>query len=226
MPFNGSGVYSPPFLFVQDAANGIKILASRQDTQWADVAGALNICLTRDSQGKPTQDWDANTHKIINLANGSSPQDAVAFNQLVMLTAPSAAESHSTVPASILTGTNVQLGNVGTPAETFDNLGEMVNGLFTATRAGFYYVAASALFLPNAITWTSQPQLFFSGTGTGFFNNATIQSDYPNGSAQRYFNINGVVKMNVGQNIAAFAGAAFSGGSLTFTYSVSVGQIV
>lgn len=82
MPFNGSGVYSVPIIMVNDAAGGIKILASRQDTQWADMVGAFNNCLTRDSQGKPSADWDVNTHKIINLSPGVNPTDAAQFQQI------------------------------------------------------------------------------------------------------------------------------------------------
>lgn len=85
MPFNGAGVYTVPVVMVADAASGVKILASRQDTNWNDVAAALSLCLTRDSQGKPSQDWDANAHKVINLAPATAPADAVPLSQINLL---------------------------------------------------------------------------------------------------------------------------------------------
>jgi hypothetical protein len=55
MPFNGSGVFSVVIDYVNDAANGIKILASRQMTNWNDVAtNGLTNCITKDGQSTTT----------------------------------------------------------------------------------------------------------------------------------------------------------------------------
>lgn len=55
MPYNGSGVFSVVYNFANDAANGIKILASRQDTQWNDVAtNGLSNVICRDGQSTTT----------------------------------------------------------------------------------------------------------------------------------------------------------------------------
>lgn len=52
--YNGSGVFSYSFVWVNDAANGIPITASRMDTQFADSTGGFNNVLTRDAQGVAT----------------------------------------------------------------------------------------------------------------------------------------------------------------------------
>lgn len=55
MPFLGNGVFQVVYNFVNDAANGIKILASRQDTQWADVAtNGLSNVVCKDGQSTTT----------------------------------------------------------------------------------------------------------------------------------------------------------------------------
>lgn len=65
MPFNGSGVFSVVYNWANDAANGIKILASRQDTQWADAAtNGLSNVICRDGQSTATA--------LIPFANGIS----------------------------------------------------------------------------------------------------------------------------------------------------------
>lgn len=56
MPFLGNGVFNVVYNFVNDAANGIKILASRQDTQWADIAtNGLSNVICKDGQSTTTQ---------------------------------------------------------------------------------------------------------------------------------------------------------------------------
>jgi hypothetical protein len=80
--YNGSGVYQLRYSFVQDALNGIKILASRQDTQWNDMAGGFNNCLTRDSQGKPTANFDFNSFQGINIAPAVNPTDVPQLQQV------------------------------------------------------------------------------------------------------------------------------------------------
>lgn len=60
MPFNGSGTFERLYNWVNDAANGIKILATRMDAETDGIAAGLSNCITRDGQGKPTaaQDWN------------------------------------------------------------------------------------------------------------------------------------------------------------------------
>jgi hypothetical protein len=79
--WNGAGVFTVPYYFVQDSANGIKILSARQDTQWAAVVGGLMNCLCRDGQNAAVGNINLGNQKIINLANGVNPTDGMAFGQ-------------------------------------------------------------------------------------------------------------------------------------------------
>jgi hypothetical protein len=155
LPFNGSGVFNVVYTFVTDAANGIKILASRQDTQWADVAtNGLTNCVTKDGQSTTTA--------IVPFAGGGIKTDVlspVTPNGPVSLTAgqllfPSAA-------------------NPSTDVHTLDDYEEGTwsptdgsgSGLtFTVTRAGYIKIG-SHLFIDLALT--------FPVTASG--NSATIQ---------------------------------------------------
>jgi hypothetical protein len=60
-----------------DAAAGIKILASRHDSEDNNFAAGLSNALTKDGQSSPTADIPFNGKKITNLANPVNPQDAV-----------------------------------------------------------------------------------------------------------------------------------------------------
>lgn len=80
--WDGAGNFTPQYVFVTDAANGINILASRQDTQWNLYATGLMNCLTRDGQTKPSANTPWNNFKITGLANGTAATDSVAYGQI------------------------------------------------------------------------------------------------------------------------------------------------
>ena len=65
--FDGNGVWTRSYSFVQDAANGLKISSSRFDTELANVTAGFNICMTRDGQGKPSAAMDWNGQNLGNV---------------------------------------------------------------------------------------------------------------------------------------------------------------
>lgn len=75
MAFNGSGVFSRLYNWVTEQASS-PIEIAKLDTQEEDFVTAFNNCLTRDGQGKPSENIDWNAKKITNLADPSSAQDA------------------------------------------------------------------------------------------------------------------------------------------------------
>lgn len=81
MPWNGSGVFSRLYNFVQQAAAGVKILALYQDNEWDNVVGGLNNCMTLDGQTTPTADITLGGFKLTNLANGVALTDAATVAQ-------------------------------------------------------------------------------------------------------------------------------------------------
>jgi hypothetical protein len=72
MTWNGSGDFQRVHNFSADASAGIKILASRQDAEWANFEGGLENCITRDGQNSPTADLPMNGQKHTNVAAPAS----------------------------------------------------------------------------------------------------------------------------------------------------------
>ena len=78
MAFDGNGNWISNFSAVADRDANIKILASRFDNIFiADIAQSFENCLTKDAQVKPQQAFDANSYKVINVANPTNDYDAV-----------------------------------------------------------------------------------------------------------------------------------------------------
>lgn len=70
--YNGAGIWDRSFNWTQDAANDIKILASRQDAEWANVVTGFNTAMTRDGQAVWTGSQNAGGKGITNLASGGT----------------------------------------------------------------------------------------------------------------------------------------------------------
>lgn len=72
MPFNGIGVWSNLFSWVNQAANGVPISAPNMDSQFNDIASAgFDNCVTRDGQGAPTA--------LIPFSSGLSTNAGIKF---------------------------------------------------------------------------------------------------------------------------------------------------
>lgn len=80
--FNGSGTFVRSYSWTTDAANSIKITASRMDTEDTGFANGLTNCLTRDGQSPALANIPMGGFKITGLANGTVATDAAAFGQL------------------------------------------------------------------------------------------------------------------------------------------------
>lgn len=82
MPFNGVGVFERIYQWVQDAANGIFVDATRTDTDSNDIAAGLTNCVTRDGQSPWTADLPAGGFKVTGMAQGANPNDSVNYDQV------------------------------------------------------------------------------------------------------------------------------------------------
>jgi microcystin-dependent protein len=87
MPWS-AGVYTrwnaanvPPY-WVGDASVGVKIEATRHDTQDQDFQDGINACLNKDGSNPATGNLNLGSNKITNLANGTVSADAATFGQL------------------------------------------------------------------------------------------------------------------------------------------------
>ncbi len=55
--WDGNGLFTFTYNWVNDAANGVPITASRMDGQFNDAISGFDNCLTRDNQGKPSANF-------------------------------------------------------------------------------------------------------------------------------------------------------------------------
>lgn len=67
MAFDGNGNYVRIHNWTQDAANALDINAGEMDAEDNSIAGAFNLCVTRDGQGKMTTDFLPDTDNVLNL---------------------------------------------------------------------------------------------------------------------------------------------------------------
>ena len=79
MPWAG-GVFS--LLPVSHAEPGTQIRAEQQNAPHEDFAAGLNNCLTRDGSTTMLANLPMNGRKVVNLAAGTNPADAVRMDQL------------------------------------------------------------------------------------------------------------------------------------------------
>lgn len=92
MPFNGSGVYSPPSLpgSFNPAIVGQPATASDWNSLLADITTALSTTICKDGQSSITANIPFGTHKITGLGDPASAQDAATKNYVdtTVATAP------------------------------------------------------------------------------------------------------------------------------------------
>lgn len=81
MSFDGNGTYNPPSPAYPAISGGV-IYAADFNTIIADLAAALSNCITKDGQTGVTANIDFGGNRIINIAPGVSPEDAVTKAQV------------------------------------------------------------------------------------------------------------------------------------------------
>ena len=70
--FNGAGQFSFTYNWVNDAANGVPITASRMDGQFNDAVSGFDLCVTRDNQGKPSATMLPDTDNAYDLGGSGA----------------------------------------------------------------------------------------------------------------------------------------------------------
>lgn len=71
MAYDGNGNYVRLHNWTQDAANGLDINASEMDGEDSGFAAGLTLAVTRDGQGKMTNDFLPNADNVLNLGTAS-----------------------------------------------------------------------------------------------------------------------------------------------------------
>lgn len=114
MPFNGSGVFTRAYNWVNDAALSINITASRVDADSNDIANGLSNCITRDGQGVPSATISWNSQRLTDLATAVQPNDAISLGQ-------------SNTTYYRLDGTNLPVVQLNANSFTIINVSDPVN---------------------------------------------------------------------------------------------------
>ena len=137
MAFNGSGVFVRIHNWVTDAANNIKITASRMDAEFDGMATGLSNCITKDGQTTVTQNIPFNSNRLTNLADPSAAQDAATKNYVDGLTTTTVKTiTNSDSPYTLLAADKGTLILVDASSGSVT-----VNLLATATAADGFHVA-------------------------------------------------------------------------------------
>lgn len=82
MPYNGTGIFQRVYQWVNDAANGLDVDATRTDNDSNDIANGLSNCITRDGQSPALAAIPMGGQKITGLAVGTVATDAVNYGQV------------------------------------------------------------------------------------------------------------------------------------------------
>ena len=82
MAFNGSGVFSRVYNWTNDKNAGVKILASRHDTEDDGFATGLSTCITKDGQTTVTANLPMNTKRHTGVGNSAARTDYSATGQV------------------------------------------------------------------------------------------------------------------------------------------------
>lgn len=77
MPYNGSGTFTNPYDWVNEANNGELIDATKFKTQDDGVAAGLTNAITRDGQSTITANIPFNNQKMTGLGDATADQDAM-----------------------------------------------------------------------------------------------------------------------------------------------------
>ncbi len=81
--WNGSGVFSKTYSWVQDQLNGIKIRADRHDVNDTDFTNGINNCLTKDGQNSATANLPMGGFKHTAIAKATALNQYASAEQII-----------------------------------------------------------------------------------------------------------------------------------------------
>jgi len=148
--WNGSGVFSKTYSWVQDQLNGILIRADRHDQNDTDFTNGINNCLTKDGQNSAIADLPMGTFKHTGVGkatalNQYATAEQVIDNEFTYYTA-SGTDTYTLAPNPAVTSyaagqgfkVNFTNGNTGAATININTLGAkaLVKGASTALVSG------------------------------------------------------------------------------------------
>ena len=83
MGWNGAGGYTRAENFSADSSAGIKILATRMDTEFDDFASAMTVALARDGQNSPSNNINMAGYRLTNVGAAASAENFVRAKEFI-----------------------------------------------------------------------------------------------------------------------------------------------
>lgn len=128
--WNGAGVFSRTYNWVQDQINGILIRADRHDANDTDFVNGINNCLTKDGQNSPTANLPMGSFKHTNVAKATAldqyaTAEQIIDNELTYYTT-SGTDTYTIAPSPAITayaagtGFRIKIGTTNTGASTLN----------------------------------------------------------------------------------------------------------
>ena len=135
--WNGSGTFSRTHNWTDDKTNGIKITASRHDTNDTDFVNGINNCLTKDGQNSPTANLPMATYFHTGVGDGNARDTYPSIGQI----------QDSDVTWIDGGGTADAITATYSPAIT-----ALVDGMLLGVRATAANATTTPTFAPNGLT--------------------------------------------------------------------------
>lgn len=156
--YNGNGTFSFTYNWVNDAANGIPITASRMDGQFNDAVSGFDNVICRDGQSTVTANIPWNNFKITGLGNPSVSGDALTYGGPIAGTTGNMT-GNVTLQRSAATASNSLQGRGTTTAQHYWDItntsGSIVVGV--ESSAGGTILTGSTAYAGVLTTETSVP---------------------------------------------------------------------
>lgn len=108
MGWDGAGSYTRTHNFSADASAGIKILASRMDQEFNDMASAISITLTKDGQNTPSANLPMGGRRHVNVGAAGSATDYLRAREFI-----------SNIPIYVEPGTGTGISSVSASVSYF-----------------------------------------------------------------------------------------------------------
>lgn len=233
MAFDGSGTYNRIHNWQQDAANGLNISAPEMDGEDNSIAGAFNLAVTRDGQGKMTADFLPNADNTLNL--GSATKRWAQLNGVPVVNLPttqanvglllypqSSAEASAVITPTFYYYPPFDARRYGAdPLNLADSTTPIVNGLAVCAVNGGTLVGLLGTFKISSTITINANNVYLQGQGqavsTLSFTNATGDLlAFGNGVANP--NFVGVSKLTITAAVSKSAGAAIKATNVTYLW--------
>ena len=213
MPWNGSGIFTRNYSWVNDAANNINITASRMDADTNDiVSNGLNNCLTRDGQGSAIANLPMNGFRHTGASAGVGANDYVIMSQISGF-APLASPNFTGIPSAPTASAGTSTSQIATTQFVNTNYAALAGATFSGPVG-----VNSTLSVQSLMQFTgSGASLQFAGAqlvyDVGTSNSLGFRSGSP--GSFKFFSMDASGNFNALNGNVTSSGSISAGGNIT-----------